>query len=65
MYELTCQLAQMEPPPPERQQLLGAIQGYQEATDGFVRVNTGTMRPSEFFAAENIAHMTGTARAGT
>ena len=30
MYEFTCQLATLEPPPPEMQQLLGAIQGNQE-----------------------------------
>ena len=29
MYEFTCQLASLEPPPPEMQQLLGAIQGNQ------------------------------------
>jgi 2-polyprenyl-6-methoxyphenol hydroxylase-like FAD-dependent oxidoreductase len=65
MYELTCQLARMEPPPPEMQQLLGAIQGNQEAMDGFVRINSGTMRPSDFFAPEHIARMTGAARAET
>ena len=35
MYEFTCQLATLEPPPPEVQQLLGAIHGNQEAMDGF------------------------------
>ena len=43
MYEFTCQLATLEPPPPEMQQLLGAIRGNQEAMDGFARMNAGTI----------------------
>lgn len=54
MYEFTCQLASLEPPPPEMQQLLGAIQGYQPAMDGFVRVNAGTLSPAVFFSPENF-----------
>jgi hypothetical protein len=54
MYEFTCQLATLEPPPPELQQLLGAIPGNQEAMDGFARVNAGTISPVEFFAPENV-----------
>ena len=37
MYEFTCQLATLEPPPPEMQQLLAAMHGNQEAMDGFAR----------------------------
>ncbi|MFT3957476.1 MAG: hypothetical protein QM722_24785 [Piscinibacter sp.] len=51
MYEMTCQLATLAPPPPEMQQLLGAIAGQREAMDGFVRMNAGTVTPAEFFAA--------------
>jgi len=47
MYELTCQAATLQPPPPEMQQLLGAIQGNQKAMDAFVRVNAGTTPPAE------------------
>jgi 2-polyprenyl-6-methoxyphenol hydroxylase-like FAD-dependent oxidoreductase len=50
MYELTCQFAAMQPPPPEMQQLLGAIHGNQEAMDGFCRVNAGVTSPAEFFS---------------
>ena len=32
-----CQLATLEPPPPEMQQLFGAIHGNQKAMDGFVK----------------------------
>jgi len=54
MYEFTCQLATLEPPPPEMQQLFGAIHGNQEAMDGFARLNAGTTSPAEFFAPENV-----------
>ena len=54
MYDFTCQLATLEPPPPELQQLLGAIHGNQAAMDGFARMNAGTISPAEFFAPENV-----------
>jgi 2-polyprenyl-6-methoxyphenol hydroxylase-like FAD-dependent oxidoreductase len=54
MYEFTCQLATLEPPPPEMQQLFGAIHGNQKAMDDFVRMNAGTISPAEFFAPENV-----------
>jgi 2-polyprenyl-6-methoxyphenol hydroxylase-like FAD-dependent oxidoreductase len=53
MYEFTCQLATLEPPPPELQQLLRAVHGNQAAMDGFTRLNAGTISPTEFFAPEN------------
>src|SRR6185295_15555953 len=49
MYEFTCQMASLAPPPPEMQQLLGAVHGNQEAMDGFVRVFAGVTSPAEFF----------------
>jgi 2-polyprenyl-6-methoxyphenol hydroxylase-like FAD-dependent oxidoreductase len=57
MFEFTCQLASMEEPPPEMQQLLGAVAGNQEAMDGFVRVNAGVTSPAEFFAEENVGRI--------
>jgi 2-polyprenyl-6-methoxyphenol hydroxylase-like FAD-dependent oxidoreductase len=54
MYEFTTQLATLEPPPPEMQQLLGAIAGNQAAMDAFVSVNAGTMSPVEFFAPDHL-----------
>ena len=54
MYDFTCQLATLEPPPPELQQLLGAIHGNQQAMDDFARMNAGTISPAEFFAPENV-----------
>lgn len=54
MFEFTCQLATLEPPPPEMQQVLGAVYGNQEAMDGFARVNSGATSPAEFFSEENL-----------
>lgn len=50
MYEFTCQLATLAPPPPQMQQLLGGIQGNQNAMDAFARMNAGTISPAEFGA---------------
>jgi 2-polyprenyl-6-methoxyphenol hydroxylase-like FAD-dependent oxidoreductase len=54
-YEFTTQLARLEPPPPEMQQLLGAIYGNQGAMDDFVSVNAGTLSAEVFFSPEYIA----------
>ena len=57
IYEFTTQLATLEPPPPEMQQLLGAVHGNQEAMDAFVSVTAGTVSPVEFFDPENIGRI--------
>ena len=54
IFDFTCQLATLEPPPPELQQVLGAVHGNQEAMDGFARVNAGATSPAEFFSPENV-----------
>ena len=64
MYELTCQLAALAPPPPELQQLLGAAHGNQEAMDEFARVIAGVTSPAEFFSAENAARLVAAAGSG-
>jgi len=51
MYELTCQLATLEPPPPEMQDLLAGIHGDQAAMDDFVSVTAGTLSPLALFGA--------------
>jgi 2-polyprenyl-6-methoxyphenol hydroxylase-like FAD-dependent oxidoreductase len=53
MYEFTCQLATLAPPPPEMQQLFGSIQGNQPAMNRFVQMNAGTISPTEFFATQH------------
>ena len=54
MYDFTCHLATLEPPPPETQQLFAAVHGNQKAMDAFARMNAGTISPAEFFAPENV-----------
>jgi flavin-dependent dehydrogenase len=54
IYEFTAQLATLELPPPEMQQLLGAVHGNQEAMDGFVSVISGAVSPSDYFSQENV-----------
>ena len=58
--ELTTQLATLEPPPPELQQLLAAVHGNQEAMDGFARVIAGVTSPAEFFSEENVGQILAT-----
>jgi flavin-dependent dehydrogenase len=57
MYELTTQLATLEPPPPEWQQLMAAMLGNQAAMDGFARVLAGVTSPAEFFSEENAGRI--------
>jgi 2-polyprenyl-6-methoxyphenol hydroxylase-like FAD-dependent oxidoreductase len=57
MYEFTCQLATLEPPPAEMQHLLAAMPGNQDAMDGFARTVAGVISPAEFFSAQNVARI--------
>jgi flavin-dependent dehydrogenase len=57
IFEFTCQVAALEPPPPQLQQLLGAAHGNQEAMDGFARVNAAVTSPAEFFSPENAGRI--------
>ncbi len=59
MYEFTCQMAALQPPPPEMQQLLGALAGNQAETDQFLGVIAGTTPIPQFFAPENMARIIG------
>jgi len=59
MFEFTCQLATLEPPPPDMQRLFGAIAGNRKAMDGFAQMNAGTISPAQFFAPENIGALLG------
>lgn len=54
IYELTYQLASLEPLPPEMQQLFAALQGNQEQTNRFFGAIAGTTSIPEFFSPENI-----------
>ena len=57
MYDFTTQIATLEPPPPEMQQLLGAVHGNQDAMDRFGSVTAGTVSPADFFAPESIGRI--------
>ena len=57
VYEFTDDFAQLQPPPPQMQQLIGAMHGNQEAIDGFVSVQASTLPAPEFFAPENVGRI--------
>jgi 2-polyprenyl-6-methoxyphenol hydroxylase-like FAD-dependent oxidoreductase len=64
VYDMTCQFAALQPPPPEMQQLMAALRGNQEQTDRFFGTVVGTVPIPEFFAPENLGRITGMAAAG-
>jgi flavin-dependent dehydrogenase len=57
IYGMTCDLATLQPPPPEMLRLFGAIHGNQEATDDFVSVMAGTLPVPDFFAPDNVGRI--------
>jgi 2-polyprenyl-6-methoxyphenol hydroxylase-like FAD-dependent oxidoreductase len=62
MYDFTCQLAMLEPPPPLMQQLFAALHGNQEATNQFLSALTGSTPLPAFMNPENLDRIM--ARAG-
>jgi 2-polyprenyl-6-methoxyphenol hydroxylase-like FAD-dependent oxidoreductase len=54
LYEMTGQFGALQPPPPEMQQLIGALRHNQAQADRFIGTVAGTVPVSEFFAPENI-----------
>jgi len=54
IYEFTAQLATLELPPPEMQQLLAAVHGNQQAMNAFVSVISGAVSPADYFSEENV-----------
>jgi 2-polyprenyl-6-methoxyphenol hydroxylase-like FAD-dependent oxidoreductase len=63
IYEFTTQMATMEAPPPELQQLLASVHGNTEAMDAFVSVIAGTVSPVEFFDPAHIGQIMSAAAA--
>ena len=59
LYEFTCQLATLRPPPPEMQQLLGALKGNQKQTNRFFGLFAQTVSVAEFFSPENMQEIFG------
>jgi 2-polyprenyl-6-methoxyphenol hydroxylase-like FAD-dependent oxidoreductase len=54
MYDLTVQLAGLEPPSPPMQQLYRALRGNQPEIQRFLGTVEGTVSIPEFFASENL-----------
>ncbi|MFN8513558.1 MAG: hydroxylase [Chloroflexia bacterium] len=59
IYDFGYQLAALEPPSPDLQQILGALPGNQPDTDSFLGLIAGTTRPSAFFAPANVGRILG------
>jgi flavin-dependent dehydrogenase len=59
IYEFTHQLAALEPPPPELQQLFAALRHDQEQINRFFGTITGTVPVGEFFSPDNIGRIVG------
>jgi flavin-dependent dehydrogenase len=59
LYEFTCQLAALEPPPAEMQQLFAALRHNQEQTNRFFGAMVGTVPIAEFFEPHNIGRIVG------
>jgi flavin-dependent dehydrogenase len=54
MFEHTCQLAKLEPPPLETLKLFAALRANEEETGRMLGTITGTVSIPEFFSPENI-----------
>jgi flavin-dependent dehydrogenase len=63
IYQFTCQLATLEPPPPEMQQLFAALRENQADTNRFMGIFAGTTPVPEFFAPENVGRIIRAAQA--
>ncbi|SNT62253.1 2-polyprenyl-6-methoxyphenol hydroxylase [Asanoa hainanensis] len=59
VYQMTLQIAALQPPDEQMVQLVSAIAGKQDAMDAFMRLNSGVTSPVEFFAPENIGKLVG------
>jgi hypothetical protein len=57
LYDVTCEFAKVEPPPPEMQQLLGAVSHSREACNDFASVMAGTLPVPSFFGPDNVARI--------
>ena len=57
VYQMTLQIAALQPPDQQMIQLVSAIAGNQAAMDAFARLNSGVTSPGEFFAPENLSRL--------
>lgn len=61
MYEFNCEMATLQPPPPEMQRLFGALRRNQADTNSFFGVLAGTLPVPQFFSPENMQRITAAA----
>jgi len=54
LYQLTADLAKLEPPPPEMQSLMAAVRGRPAEISRFFGTFTGAVPIPEYFAPENV-----------
>ena len=59
MCHLTCDLAKLQPPPPEMQCLFAALRDNEEQSGRFLGTIVGTVPIPEFFSPENLRLVTG------
>ena len=57
MFEHNCELAMLEPPPPEMVTLLNALRGNSFEINRFLGTVAGTVSLTEFFSPENIGRI--------
>lgn len=62
MYQLTCDLAKLQPPPPQMQSLFAALRDNEEESGRFLGTIAGTVSIPEFFSPENMRRVTGADR---
>jgi hypothetical protein len=65
MYDFTCHLATLEPPPPHLQKLFAALRNNQQGTDEFFAALTGATPMPVFMDPENIHRLLASAEART
>jgi 2-polyprenyl-6-methoxyphenol hydroxylase-like FAD-dependent oxidoreductase len=64
MYDFTCQMATLAPPPPHMQQLFLALRDNQEATNQFYSAITGSRPLPAFMNPENLDRIMASAELG-
>jgi 2-polyprenyl-6-methoxyphenol hydroxylase-like FAD-dependent oxidoreductase len=57
IFDMTCTFAELGPPAPELQRLLGALAGNQDGIDQFLGTIDGSVSHHDFFAPDNIAQL--------
>jgi 2-polyprenyl-6-methoxyphenol hydroxylase-like FAD-dependent oxidoreductase len=59
LYQMTCDLAKLEPPPPEMQSLFAALRDNEEESGRFLGTIAGTVPIPQFFSPENMQRVIG------